>query len=96
MRLLGAPCVPKFQSQQYNNCGPSQEGVRLLDRELRAEVEAQQEALLRQAGRLGEAEPALQGVALAVGSLQGSVRRVRAEIMEPYEQVGVKGVWLKT
>lgn len=67
-----------------------QEGVRLLECELRAEVEAKQDALLQQAGRLGEAGPALQGVALAVGSLQGSVRRVRAEIMEPYEQVGFR------
>ena len=62
----------------------------MLERQLRAEVEARQEALLRQAGHLGEAEPQLQRVALAVASLQGSVRRARAEIMEPYEQVGAQ------
>ena len=42
--------------------------------------------LLRQASRLREAEPALQGVTSTVGSLQGALRRVRAEIMEPYDQ----------
>jgi hypothetical protein len=43
-------------------------------------------ALLHQASRLREAEPALHGVTSTVGSLQGALRRVRAEIMEPYEQ----------
>ena len=41
---------------------------------------------LHQASRLREAEPSLHGVTSTVGSLQVALRRVRAEIMEPYEQ----------
>ena len=61
--------------------------MRVLEGRLRAEVAARHDALLHQASRLREAEPALQGVTSTVGSLQGALRRVRAEIMEPYDQV---------
>lgn len=61
--------------------------MRILEGRLRSEVAARHDALLHQASRLREAEPALQGVTSTVGSLQGALRRVRAEIMEPYDQV---------
>ena len=64
-----------------------QEGVRILEGRLRSEVAARHDALLHQAGRLREAEPALQGVTSTVGGLQGALGRVRVEIMEPYDQV---------
>ena len=64
-----------------------QEGVRILEGRLRSEVAARNDALLHQAGRLREAEPALQGVTSTVGGLQGALLRVRVEIMEPYGQV---------
>ena len=79
-----------MNSQQgviYAKCPLQQEGVRILEGRLRSEVAARHDALLHQAGRLREAEPALQGVTSTVGGLQGALGRVRVEIMEPYDQV---------
>ncbi len=43
--------------------------------------------LVAQAERLAATEAAYAGSSLAVGSLQAALRRVRAEILEPYQQV---------
>ena len=64
-----------------------QEGIRVLNGQLRAEIAKRHDSLLRGASRLGEAETSLANIKLAVGSLQSALRRVRTEIMDPYQQV---------
>lgn len=64
-----------------------QDGLRLLQEQLASEVGARRDEMLDQAARLAEAESAFAGTSLAVGSLQAALRRVRADIMEPYQQV---------
>ena len=86
-QLITFPADPGHGRNIHRCACVYQEGVRILEGRLRSEVAARHDALLHQAGRLREAEPALQGVTSTVGSLQGALGRVRAEIMEPYDQV---------
>lgn len=66
-----------------------QDGLYLLQENLVTEVGTRRKEMLEQANRLAEAESAFAGTSLAVGSLQAALRRVRAEIVEPYQQVEV-------
>jgi Golgi transport complex subunit 5 len=65
----------------------AQDGLRLLEDQLRGEVLARHDELVGQAERLATAETAFSASSLGVGSLQAALRRVRAEILEPYQQV---------
>jgi conserved oligomeric Golgi complex subunit 5 len=66
-----------------------QDGLRLLEDQLRGEVLARHDELVQQAERLAAAEATFSASSLGVGSLQAALRRVRAEILEPYQQVPV-------
>jgi Golgi transport complex subunit 5 len=79
-RILGRPC------ERSVGLAGSQ-GIALLDNQLRLEVTSRHDELLDQAVQLREADNALAGVNLSVGSLQSALRRVRMEIMDPYNQV---------
>eukprot|EP00887_Chlorella_sp_A99_P006562 scaffold3.g6562.t1 len=67
-----------------------QQGIAQLDAALRAEVLRRQDALIGGTARLGEAEAAVQRIALSVRSLQSVAARVRAEIAEPYSALSAK------
>jgi hypothetical protein len=63
------------------------QGVRQLDHALAGHVAAHHRDLLRHACKLADTDYALQDVVLSVGSLQASVRRMRAEVVGPYQAV---------
>eukprot|EP00884_Botryococcus_braunii_P012366 jgi/Botrbrau1/2112/Bobra.0093s0019.1 len=64
-----------------------QEGVRVLTERLRKEVLSRQPDLMQEVAALKAAETTMQGINLSVESVQSALKRVRAEIMEPYEAV---------
>ena len=63
------------------------QGVRQLEHSLAQHVAAHHRDLLQHACKLADTDYALQDVVLSVGSLQASVRRMRAEVEAPYAQV---------
>ncbi|CAM6084183.1 unnamed protein product [Calypogeia fissa] len=67
-----------------------EEGIRLLEKQLRNEVFLRHDQLLQQLTTLKETEGVLAVVRGGVESLQGSVQRVRSEIAEPYKQIKLK------
>lgn len=66
------------------------QGVRQLDQALSVHVLFNHQELLQHVRRLADTEHSLQDVVLSVGSLQASVKRIRAEIEGPYAQVRLK------
>jgi uncharacterized protein involved in exopolysaccharide biosynthesis len=64
--------------------------VRQLDGALSTYVFQQHHDLLQHAHKLADTEHAVQDVMLSMGSLQASVKRVRAEIEGPYKQIQTK------
>ncbi|CAL8469379.1 g8920 [Coccomyxa elongata] len=64
-----------------------QEGIKALHERIRQEVERRQDDLLQQAESLREAQSFMQGINLSVDSLQAAMRRVRAEVMQPYTSI---------
>lgn len=67
-----------------------QEGILLLERQLRSEVFLRHDELLQQLSSLKETEGVLTVVRGGVESLQASTQRVRAEIAEPYKHIKTK------
>jgi len=67
-----------------------QDGLRLLEDALQAEVVGRHDELVGQAERLAATEATYASSSLAVGSLQAALRRVRAEILEPYQQASLR------
>lgn len=67
-----------------------QEGIQLLERQLRSEVFLRHDELLEQLSSLKETESVLTVVRAGVESLQASTQRVRAEIAEPYKNIKTK------
>ncbi|KAL3695831.1 hypothetical protein R1sor_009907 [Riccia sorocarpa] len=67
-----------------------EEGIRLLEKQLRNEVFFRHDQLLQQLSTLKETESVLAVVRAGVEGLQGSVQRVRSEIAEPYKQIKLK------
>ncbi|GAB4844768.1 Conserved oligomeric Golgi complex subunit [Ancistrocladus abbreviatus] len=67
-----------------------QDGIRLLEKELRSEVLSRHDDLFSQLSSLRDAESALAIVRSAVSTLQTSVRRVRSEIADPNRQIRSK------
>ncbi|XP_015056112.1 conserved oligomeric Golgi complex subunit 5 [Solanum pennellii] len=71
-----------------------QEGLRLLDHQLRHEVLTRHHDLLNQLTSLRAAESALSTLRSSVTSLQSSVRRVRSELSDPHQVIEVKTLQL--
>ncbi|KAH9576128.1 hypothetical protein CY35_01G146200 [Sphagnum magellanicum] len=67
-----------------------QEGIQLLEKQLRSEVFFRHDELLQQLSSLKETESVLTVVRAGVESLQASTQRVRSEIAEPYKQIKAK------
>lgn len=72
-----------------------QQGIQLLDSQLRSEVASRQDELISQASKLQETETSLQRITLSVRSLQSVAARVRAEVSDPYKQILSKSVQLQ-
>lgn len=79
--LAGSHTTAQAQSEQLR------EGVRVLEQELAVDVTRRSGELLGHVRRLSHAESALQDVVLSVDSLQSAVRRIRAEIVGPYDSI---------
>lgn len=67
-----------------------QQGIALLDAQLRQLVLGNRDDLIQHTSKLDEADASLQRISLSVRSLQSVAARVRAEVMEPYQQVIAK------
>ena len=64
-----------------------QQGIALLDAQLRQLVLQNRGELISHTSKLDEADVSLQRISLSVRSLQSVAARVRAEVMEPYQQI---------
>uniref|UniRef100_A0A5B7BKL1 Conserved oligomeric Golgi complex subunit 5 n=1 Tax=Davidia involucrata TaxID=16924 RepID=A0A5B7BKL1_DAVIN len=71
-----------------------QDGIRLLEKQLRSEVLSRHHDLLSQLSSLKDADSALAALRSAVSNLQSSVRRVRSEIADPHRQIRAKTLQL--
>ncbi|XP_077231975.1 Golgi transport complex protein-like protein isoform X1 [Tasmannia lanceolata] len=71
-----------------------EDGIHLLEKQLRSEVLSRHDDLLAQLSSLKEAESALSTVRSGISTLQSSVRRIRHEIAEPHRQIRLKTVQL--
>ena len=67
-----------------------QQGIALLDAQLRHLVLGHRDELITHTSKLDDADASLQRVSLSVRSLQSVAARVRAEVMEPYQQIVAK------
>ncbi|XP_057954818.1 conserved oligomeric Golgi complex subunit 5 [Malania oleifera] len=67
-----------------------QDGIRLLEKQLRSEVLSRHDDLLAQLSSLSHADSALSILRSAVSSLQSSVRRARSELADPHRQIQTK------
>ncbi len=79
--LAGSHTTAQAQSEQLRD------GVRALEGELASEVTSRHGELLRNVRLMLDAERSLGDVVLSVESLQSAIRRIRAEITGPYEQI---------
>mmetsp|Transcript_14383 Transcript_14383/g.31097 ORF Transcript_14383/g.31097 Transcript_14383/m.31097 type:complete len:825 (+) Transcript_14383:68-2542(+) len=82
--LTGSHTTAQAQSEQLRD------GVRVLEAELSSEVITRNKDLLGNVRRVLDVENSLQDLGLSVESLQSAVRRIRAEIVTPYELVKTK------
>ncbi|XP_059664903.1 conserved oligomeric Golgi complex subunit 5 [Cornus florida] len=71
-----------------------QDGIRLLEKQLRSEVLSRHHDLLSQLSSLRDADSSLAALRSAVSTLQSSVRRVRSEIADPHRQIRAKTLQL--
>ncbi|KAL8229611.1 hypothetical protein R6Q57_014511 [Mikania cordata] len=71
-----------------------QDGIRLLEKQLRSEVLSRHDDLLSQLSSVRDADSSLSTIRSAVSTLQSSVRRIRSEIAEPNRQIRSKTVQL--
>lgn len=71
-----------------------QDGIRLLEKQLRTEVLSRHNDLLSQLSSVKDADSSLSSIRSAVSTLQSSVRRVRSEIADPNRQIRSKTVQL--
>eukprot|EP00955_Chlamydomonas_euryale_P085160 364060-Chlamydomonas_euryale.AAC.3 len=82
--LAGSQTTAQAQAEQLR------EGVRVLDAELRSEVLGRSAELLGHVKRMTCADESLRDVVLGVDSLQAAVKRIRGEIVGPYDAVKKK------
>nr|XP_043611829.1 conserved oligomeric Golgi complex subunit 5 [Erigeron canadensis] len=71
-----------------------QEGIHLLEKQLRSQVLSRHTDLLSQLSSVKDAESSLFSIRSAVLSLQSSVRNVRSELSDPHRQIRSKTVQL--
>ncbi|GFR42609.1 hypothetical protein Agub_g3540 [Astrephomene gubernaculifera] len=79
--LGGSHTTASAQTEQLR------EGVNQLETALSDEVVSRNKELLHHVRRMLDAENSVRDVVLSVDSLQSAVRRIRAEVMGPYEQI---------
>ncbi len=79
--VLGGSQTAASQAEQLRD------GVHQLSSELSSEVVSKQKELLQHVRRMLDAENSVRDVVLSVESLQSAVRRIRAEVVGPYEQI---------
>jgi hypothetical protein len=87
--LAGSHTTAQAQAEQLR------EGVRVLEGELGTEVTARSGELMGIVKRTSHAETTLQDIVLSVDSLQSTVRRIRSEIVGPYENVKARTLQLR-
>ncbi|KAF9590055.1 hypothetical protein IFM89_030367 [Coptis chinensis] len=103
--IFSAFLSPNFNSTQFSSQALSsgsaaacaeklEEGIRLLEKQLRSEVLTRHDDLLSQLSSLKDAETALTIVKSGISTLQSSVRKVRQEIADPNRQIKLKTVLL--
>ncbi|KAM0060507.1 putative oligomeric Golgi complex subunit 5 protein [Helianthus debilis subsp. tardiflorus] len=71
-----------------------QDGIRLLEKQLRSEVLNRHADLLAQLSSVKDADSSLASIRSAVSTLQSSVRRIRSEIADPNRQIRSKTIQL--
>lgn len=67
-----------------------QQGIAVLDSQLRQLVLRHREDLIKHASKSDEVDVSIQRISLSVRSLQSVAARVRAEVMEPYQDIATK------
>lgn len=72
-----------------------QDNVEALQLALKDEVLKRRTEVLQQAAQLRETEASMQGINLAVNTVQAALQRARALVMEPYGQVQLKTMQLR-
>lgn len=87
--LAGSHITAQSQSEQLR------EGVIRLERELCSEVKSRNKELLHNVRRMLDTQNSLQDVVASVESLQQAVRRIRAEVVGPYEQIKSRSTQLR-
>lgn len=87
--LAGSQTTAQAKSEEL------QESVRIVDQELSFHIVSRHKDLLQHSKNLNDADHALQDVFMSVDSLKAAVRRVRAEIAVPYEQISSRTVQLR-
>ncbi|MEW5299136.1 MAG: hypothetical protein WDW36_002180 [Sanguina aurantia] len=87
--LAGSHITAQAQSEQLR------EGVIRLERELCSEVKSRNKELLHNVRRMLDTQSSLQDVVGSVESLQQAVRRIRAEVVGPYEQIKSRSTQLR-
>lgn len=87
--LAGSHITAQAQSEQLR------EGVIRLERELCSEVKSRNKELLHNVRRMLDTQNSLQDVVGSVESLQQAVRRIRAEVVGPYEQIKSRSTQLR-
>ncbi|XAR52802.1 hypothetical protein NMG60_11021078 [Bertholletia excelsa] len=103
--IFSAFFSPDFDSARFSSAALSsgsaaaraeklQDGIRLLEKQLRSEVLSRHHDLLSQLSSLKDADSALSALRSAVSNLQSSVRRVRSEIADPHRQIRAKTLQL--
>ncbi|KAK6142250.1 hypothetical protein DH2020_022598 [Rehmannia glutinosa] len=99
--IFSAFLSPDFNPTQFSSAALSsgsaasrieklQDGLRLLDTQLRHEVLSRHHELLDQLSSVKVAESSLSSLRSSLSSLQSSVRRARAELSEPHRVIAVQ------
>ncbi|XP_052178472.1 conserved oligomeric Golgi complex subunit 5 isoform X2 [Diospyros lotus] len=103
--IFSAFLSPDFDSARFSSAALSsgsaasraeklQDGIRLLEKQLRSEVLSRHADLLSQLSSIRDADSSLSAIRSAVSTLQSSVRRVRSEIADPHRQIRAKTLQL--
>ncbi|CAH9116847.1 unnamed protein product, partial [Cuscuta europaea] len=104
-QIFSAFLSPDFDSARFSSAALSsgsaasrieklQEGLRLLDFQLRHEVLSRHEDLLNQLSSIRATDSALSTLRSSVSSLQSSVQRVRSELSDPHRVIATKTLQL--
>ncbi|KAL7143584.1 hypothetical protein ABFS83_08G201700 [Erythranthe nasuta] len=99
--IFSAFLSPDFNPTQFSSAALSsgsaasrieklQEGLRLLDTQLRHEVLSRHHELLNQLSSVKAAESSLSSLRSSLSSLQSSVRRARGELSDPHRLIAVQ------